>query len=107
MGIKCDTDGNVYAGCADGVEVWNPGGTFLGVIGVEGRLASSEYQPAFDVNYYTRRRDEFLPCQGGGDVFVCRAEVMETSLWLQSGGVALEHDNVDGYRCRGQQLYLT
>jgi sugar lactone lactonase YvrE len=36
MGIKCDRDGNVYAGCADGVEVWSPGGTLLGVIEVQG-----------------------------------------------------------------------
>lgn len=36
MGVKCDDNGNVYAGCADGVEVWNPGGTLLGVIEVQG-----------------------------------------------------------------------
>ena len=36
MGVKCDKDGNVYAGCADGVEVWSPGGTLLGVIEVQG-----------------------------------------------------------------------
>lgn len=31
-GIHLDTKGNVYAGCGDGVHVWNPAGTFLGKI---------------------------------------------------------------------------
>ncbi|GHJ86679.1 hypothetical protein NliqN6_3081 [Naganishia liquefaciens] len=29
-GIKLDTAGNVYAGCFDGVHIWNPHGTLLG-----------------------------------------------------------------------------
>lgn len=31
-GIKVDTEGNVYAGCGDGVNVWSPGGVLLGKI---------------------------------------------------------------------------
>jgi gluconolactonase len=31
-GIKVDMDGNVYAGCADGVNVWSAGGVLLGKI---------------------------------------------------------------------------
>lgn len=31
-GVHCDTAGNVYAGCGDGVHVWNPAGTLLGKI---------------------------------------------------------------------------
>lgn len=31
-GIKCDTEGNVYAGCFDGVHVWNKYGALLGKI---------------------------------------------------------------------------
>ncbi|KAL6245985.1 hypothetical protein RBB50_007138 [Rhinocladiella similis] len=31
-GIHCDTNGNVYAGLDDGVQVWNPAGTLLGKI---------------------------------------------------------------------------
>ncbi|CAG8225614.1 unnamed protein product [Penicillium salamii] len=31
-GIKVDIDGNVYAGCGDGVNVWSPGGVLLGKI---------------------------------------------------------------------------
>ncbi|KAK3672211.1 hypothetical protein LTR78_007964 [Recurvomyces mirabilis] len=31
-GIKCDMQGNVYAGCADGVNVWSPGGKLIGKI---------------------------------------------------------------------------
>ena len=36
-GIHCDTDGNVWAGCGDGVHIWNPAGTLVGKIwtGVE------------------------------------------------------------------------
>lgn len=29
-GIKCDTAGNVYSGCGDGIHVWDPEGTLLG-----------------------------------------------------------------------------
>ncbi|KPI43308.1 uncharacterized protein AB675_6859 [Cyphellophora attinorum] len=39
-GIKCDTMGNVYSGCLDGVEVWNPEGVPLGVIAIEGGVAN-------------------------------------------------------------------
>lgn len=31
-GIHCDSKGNVYAGCGDGVHVWNPSGKFIGKI---------------------------------------------------------------------------
>ncbi|KAL1302114.1 hypothetical protein AAFC00_002549 [Neodothiora populina] len=31
-GIKCDTQGNVYSGCGDGVHVWDARGTLLGKI---------------------------------------------------------------------------
>lgn len=31
-GIKCDLEGNVYAGCHDGVNVWNAGGRLVGKI---------------------------------------------------------------------------
>ena len=32
--------GNVYAGCGDGVRVYNPAGKFLGVFAVEGGVAN-------------------------------------------------------------------
>lgn len=35
-GIKTDANGNVYAGCGDGVNVWNAGGKLLGKVVVEG-----------------------------------------------------------------------
>ena len=31
-GIKCDTTGNVYSGCGDGVHVWSPGAELIGKI---------------------------------------------------------------------------
>ncbi|CAG9994596.1 unnamed protein product [Clonostachys byssicola] len=39
-GIHCDDKGNVYAGCGDGVNVWNPSGVLLGKI-FTGRTAAN------------------------------------------------------------------
>ncbi|KAI9821167.1 MAG: hypothetical protein M1827_003901 [Pycnora praestabilis] len=39
-GIKCDVFGNIYCGCGDGVNVWNPAGTLIGKILVEGGIAN-------------------------------------------------------------------
>ncbi|MCJ1253724.1 hypothetical protein MMC24_001536 [Lignoscripta atroalba] len=39
-GIKCDVYGNVYAGCGDGVNVWNSGGMLIGKILIEGGCAN-------------------------------------------------------------------
>ncbi|KAF5637202.1 gluconolactonase [Fusarium tjaetaba] len=39
-GIKCDTKGNVYSGCGDGVNVWSPGGVLLGKIIISGGVAN-------------------------------------------------------------------
>ena len=39
-GIKCDTNGNVYSGCGDGIEVWSEQGIPLGVIKVPGGVAN-------------------------------------------------------------------
>lgn len=39
-GIKCDQDGNVYSGCADGISVWSPGGVLLGKILIPGGVAN-------------------------------------------------------------------
>ncbi|KAL1859688.1 hypothetical protein VTK73DRAFT_7495 [Phialemonium thermophilum] len=39
-GIKCDTLGNVYSGCADGIHVWSPGGVLLGKIVIPGGVAN-------------------------------------------------------------------
>ena len=35
-GIKCDSEGNVYSGCGDGINVWCSGGVLLGIIKVDG-----------------------------------------------------------------------
>jgi gluconolactonase len=39
-GIHCDTNGNVYSGVGDGVQVWSPSGTLLGKIYL-GRFAAN------------------------------------------------------------------
>lgn len=36
IGVKCDDKGFVYAGCADGIEIWNAGGTLQAVIEIPG-----------------------------------------------------------------------
>ncbi|KAI1429941.1 hypothetical protein F5Y12DRAFT_723872 [Xylaria sp. FL1777] len=38
--VTCDPAGNIYAACADGVEVWNSGGTALGLIQIPGVCSS-------------------------------------------------------------------
>ncbi|KAI0482216.1 calcium-dependent phosphotriesterase [Xylariaceae sp. FL0804] len=38
--LTCDSAGNVYAACPDGVEVWGPGGAHLGLIAVPGGCSS-------------------------------------------------------------------
>lgn len=59
-GIKCDTRGNVYAGCGDGVEVWNSGGCLLGRFVVPGNAGVANF------------------CFGrGGEMFLCS----EQRLW--------------------------
>ncbi|KAL2018225.1 hypothetical protein VTK56DRAFT_1132 [Thermocarpiscus australiensis] len=40
LGIMCDTKGIVYGGCTDGVIIWNPAGSMLGVIEVPGGVTS-------------------------------------------------------------------
>lgn len=68
-GIKCDTRGNVYSGCMDGIEVWNPEGVLLGVIAIEGGVANF--------------------CFGeGGVVYACN----ETRFWR----VTLEGEGIRG-----------
>jgi len=39
-GIKCDTDGNVYSGCGDGLNIWSPGGVLLAKILIDGGIAN-------------------------------------------------------------------
>ncbi|KAF4626841.1 hypothetical protein G7Y89_g11312 [Cudoniella acicularis] len=63
-GIKCDTSGNVYSGCDDGVEVWNPAGELIGVIGVPGGGEGGGV-----ANFCFGKR---------GEMFVCN----EQRLWL-------------------------
>lgn len=44
-GIHCDMDGNVYAGCGDGVQVWDLEGRLLGKIRVPGGSANFAFVP--------------------------------------------------------------
>ncbi|KAL4740273.1 hypothetical protein BDV11DRAFT_214556 [Aspergillus similis] len=54
-GVKTDTQGNVYAGCGDGVHVWSPAGVLLGKIllpDTSANLAFAEPGEMFALNEY-------------------------------------------------------
>ncbi|CBF84531.1 hypothetical protein AN8977.2 [Aspergillus nidulans FGSC A4] len=54
-GVKTDTEGNVYAGCGDGVHVWSPAGVLLGKIqlpGTSANLAFAKPGEMFALNEY-------------------------------------------------------
>ncbi|KAJ5468767.1 SMP-30/Gluconolaconase/LRE-like region [Penicillium sp. IBT 31633x] len=42
-GIHCDSWGNVYAGCGDGVQVWNPSGKLIGKIYLRSTAANFNF----------------------------------------------------------------
>ncbi|KJK64079.1 SMP-30/Gluconolaconase/LRE-like region [Aspergillus parasiticus SU-1] len=42
-GIKVDMDGNVYAGCGDGINIWSPGGVLLGKILIKDGAANFSF----------------------------------------------------------------
>jgi gluconolactonase len=42
-GIKLDMEGNVYAGCGDGINVWSPGGVLLGKILIKDGAANFSF----------------------------------------------------------------
>lgn len=39
-GISCDSAGNVYAACGDGLNVWNDSGMLIGKVLIPGGIAS-------------------------------------------------------------------
>ncbi|KAL4964279.1 SMP-30/gluconolactonase/LRE family protein [Aspergillus stella-maris] len=54
-GVKIDTEGNVYAGCGDGVHIWSPAGVLLGKIylnSTSANLAFAEKGELFVLNEY-------------------------------------------------------
>lgn len=71
-GIKCDDRGLVYAGCADGIEVWNAGGVLQAVIEIAGKLETSQ-QPFADsstpgdVAYMLTDNQEASPISASAD----------------------------------------
>lgn len=46
LGVHCDSKGNVYAGCGDGVNVWNRSGKLIGKIYLG--MTSANFQFAGD-----------------------------------------------------------
>lgn len=95
MGVKCDAEGNVFAGCADGLEVWNSGGCLLGVIEIGGE---STHPGNFCPHTPCERRTGLNPTNPGGvsnfcfspggrEMFLC----CETRLYRLHFGV----DNYD------------
>ena len=55
-GIKCDTNGNVYSGCLDGISVWSPGGVLLGKILIPGGVANFCFCRAGEIMALNERR---------------------------------------------------
>ncbi|KAL2890341.1 calcium-dependent phosphotriesterase [Ceratocystis lukuohia] len=47
--LHCDSQGNLFAACSDGLEIWSSSGVFLGVIGVPGGVTSFAFGNANDV----------------------------------------------------------
>lgn len=43
QGVHVDSNGNVYAGCGDGIQVWNPSGVLLGKIYLGGTSANFQF----------------------------------------------------------------
>ncbi len=69
-GVHCDSKGNVYAGCGDGVHIWNPSGKLIGKIYVGATVANFQFV-------------------GGGRMVICA----ETSLYyvtLRASGSFVE-----------------
>lgn len=44
-GIHTDTEGNVYSGCGDGINVWNPQGMLIGKFVVASSVANFAFVP--------------------------------------------------------------
>lgn len=63
-GIKCDAEGNVWAGCGDGVNVWDAGGSLIGKVLVEGGVANFCFGRGGEVFVLGERR--FLVLNVGG-----------------------------------------
>lgn len=74
-GIICDSTGNVFAGCGDGVEIWNPGGSLLGVIRVPGEPVSLKSGGCHANDGPTAP----VKCMGwglDGEMFICAEETL-------------------------------
>lgn len=41
VSVKCEEEGLVYAGCGDGIEIWDAGGTLQAVVEIPGRHSFS------------------------------------------------------------------
>ena len=81
-GLKCDTAGNVYAACGDGLSVWGPNGVLLGKVLVPGGLATFSFG---------RKGELFL--LNGKKLWVLR--VADTVRGVAVGGDALRYEDVE------------
>ncbi|CAN8102890.1 unnamed protein product [Discula destructiva] len=43
IGIKCDDKGHVYAGCSDGIEIWNESGMLMAVVEIPGGVTNFSF----------------------------------------------------------------
>lgn len=67
-GIKCDTEGNVYSGCGDGIHVWSAGGALIGKILISGGVSNfcfAEYGKIIALNEHLVLKVQLASsCQG-------------------------------------------
>ncbi|KAI5480258.1 hypothetical protein MNV49_001217 [Pseudohyphozyma bogoriensis] len=64
-GIKTDTNGNVYSGCGDGIQVWNKHGTLIGRIVLPPSSAPSKASQLNEEKYKARGCANFVFTPGG------------------------------------------
>jgi len=83
-GVICDRQGNVFAGCGDGVEIWNAGGVLLGVITVPGEKHTLLFlsRGAFLLTLPEIAPVSSLSWGKDGEIFICA----EQTLWMLGFG---------------------
>ncbi|KAI7092068.1 calcium-dependent phosphotriesterase [Hortaea werneckii] len=77
-GIKCDTQGNVYSGCGDGVNVWGPSGTLLGKIEIPGGVANFCFTRKGEMILLNEKKNSYGWRRPGSDSEANVKEIMPT-----------------------------
>ncbi|TPX09098.1 uncharacterized protein E0L32_001639 [Thyridium curvatum] len=102
-GVHCDAAGNVYAGCGDGVQVWNPSGKLIGKIFLGTTAANFQFVGDGRMVICAETELYFATVAAKGDFAVNSAEHEESKLpipsWTPTGkgkDVPLKFPNITG-----------